>query len=131
MAVSSGIVFRPLCSPKLQSLFSPVVTHSRLSYSYSYSTTTTTTPSLIGGLFTSHRYGNGDWIHSRRLGVGGGVYASQRGFRKVRGRPTSAARKKQQKGKELELDVKICIEQQLPDDPEILVTFYSFHSLVV
>lgn len=38
----------------------------------------------------------------------------QRDYRKLRGRP--AVKKKN----ELELDVKICIEQQLPDDPEIL-----------
>lgn len=43
-------------------------------------------------------------IHSRRLEVVGGVYASHSGFRKVCCRP-SAARKKQ-KGKDLELDDK-------------------------
>ncbi|KAL4585897.1 hypothetical protein LXL04_010524 [Taraxacum kok-saghyz] len=54
-------------------------------------------------------------MHSRRLG--GKVSASQRGYRKVRGR---LAARKREKGKELEVDVRICLEEQLPDDPEIL-----------
>ncbi|KAK3022949.1 hypothetical protein RJ639_046767 [Escallonia herrerae] len=44
----------------------------------------------------------------------GKVLADQRGYRKVRRRPAK------NREKELELDVKICIEEQLPDDPEIL-----------
>jgi hypothetical protein len=50
-----------------------------------------------------------------------GVRASgggQREYRKVRSR--TPKRKK----KELELSVDICIEESLPDDPEILVGFY-------
>lgn len=43
----------------------------------------------------------------------GEVFASQRGYRKSRKRPSK------KKEKELELSVKICIEEQLPDDPEI------------
>ncbi|CAL5435640.1 unnamed protein product [Camellia sinensis] len=43
------------------------------------------------------------------------VFASQRGYRKVRRRPA-----KSRKEKELELNVDICIEEQLPDDSEIL-----------
>ncbi|XP_057479974.1 endoribonuclease YBEY, chloroplastic isoform X2 [Actinidia eriantha] len=50
-------------------------------------------------------------IVSRGLGK---VFASQRGYRKVRRRPAKS------KEKELELSVNICIEEQLPDDPEIL-----------
>ena len=42
------------------------------------------------------------------------VFASQRGYRKVRRRPAKS------KEKELELSVNICIKEQLPDDPEIL-----------
>lgn len=45
----------------------------------------------------------------------GKVFASLRGYRKTRRK--AAPRRKD----ELELDVKICIEEQLPDDPEILV----------
>lgn len=44
------------------------------------------------------------------------VSASQRGYRKVRRKPA-----KKSKEKELELSVSICIEDDLPDDPEILV----------
>ncbi|XP_065849126.1 endoribonuclease YBEY, chloroplastic isoform X3 [Euphorbia lathyris] len=44
-----------------------------------------------------------------------GISASQRGYRKVR---RQAVRKS--KGKELELSVSICIEDELPDDPELL-----------
>ncbi|WOG84073.1 hypothetical protein DCAR_0103253 [Daucus carota subsp. sativus] len=43
-----------------------------------------------------------------------GVFAEQRGYRKLRRR---AAKSKE---KELELCVKICVEEQLPDDPETL-----------
>ncbi|KAI3422780.1 uncharacterized protein J3R85_011673 [Psidium guajava] len=47
-------------------------------------------------------------------GVCGRVWASQRGYRKVRRR---AAKSKE---RELQLNVSICIEEDLPDDPEIL-----------
>lgn len=43
------------------------------------------------------------------------IFAAQRDYRKVRRR---AAKSKE---KELELNVSICIEEELPDDPEILV----------
>ncbi|KDP34180.1 hypothetical protein JCGZ_07751 [Jatropha curcas] len=46
--------------------------------------------------------------------ISGRVWAAQRGYRKVRRR---AARKSET---ELELNVSICIEEELPDDPEIL-----------
>ncbi|KAL2544813.1 haloacid dehalogenase-like hydrolase family protein [Forsythia ovata] len=46
------------------------------------------------------------------------VAVSRREYRKVRSRRPAAARKS--KEKELELSVKICIEEQLPEDPEIL-----------
>ncbi|KAF5748280.1 hypothetical protein HS088_TW04G00232 [Tripterygium wilfordii] len=42
------------------------------------------------------------------------VFAEQRGYRKVRRRTPKS------KEKELELNVTICIEEELPDDPEIL-----------
>ncbi|XP_021646547.2 endoribonuclease YBEY, chloroplastic [Hevea brasiliensis] len=47
--------------------------------------------------------------------IGGRVWAAQRGYRKVRRRPLPRI-----KDKELELNVSICIEEELPDDPEIL-----------
>ncbi|KZV44523.1 hypothetical protein F511_24940, partial [Dorcoceras hygrometricum] len=46
------------------------------------------------------------------------VAASRREYRKVRPRRVNAPRKK--KDKELELSVKICLEEQLPEDPETL-----------
>ena len=49
----------------------------------------------------------------------GRILASQRGYRKLRRRPAKS------KAKELELGVKICIEEELPDDPEILVFCYT------
>ncbi|XP_061951857.1 endoribonuclease YBEY, chloroplastic isoform X1 [Populus nigra] len=45
------------------------------------------------------------------------VWASHRGYRKVRRRPPAARRSKE---KDLELSVSICIEEGLPNDPEIL-----------
>ncbi|XP_073032105.1 endoribonuclease YBEY, chloroplastic-like isoform X2 [Primulina eburnea] len=44
--------------------------------------------------------------------------ASRRDYRKVRSRRVNATKKK--KEKELELSVKICLEEQLPEDPETL-----------
>ncbi|KAK6912764.1 Endoribonuclease YbeY [Dillenia turbinata] len=52
-----------------------------------------------------------DRISSRKLGA---VFASQREYRKVRRKPAKS------KEKEIELNVKICIEEGLPDDTEIL-----------
>ncbi|KAL4189332.1 hypothetical protein AMTRI_Chr08g206510 [Amborella trichopoda] len=49
-----------------------------------------------------------------------GYFASVRGFRKLRRRPQ--ARKQSPKEKKLELDVRICVEEELPDDPEVLST---------
>ncbi|KAJ6749297.1 ENDORIBONUCLEASE YBEY CHLOROPLASTIC [Salix purpurea] len=45
------------------------------------------------------------------------VWASQRGYREFRRRPAAARRSKK---KDLELNVSICIEEGLPNDPEIL-----------
>lgn len=47
------------------------------------------------------------------------ICASQRDYRKVRRRASKS------KEKELELDVNICIDEDLPDDPEILVELVS------
>lgn len=44
--------------------------------------------------------------------------AGRREYRKVRTKRVAAAKKS--KGKELELSVKICLEEQLPEDPEIM-----------
>ncbi|KAH6755113.1 haloacid dehalogenase-like hydrolase family protein [Perilla frutescens var. hirtella] len=46
------------------------------------------------------------------------VAAGRRDYRKVRSRRVAAAKKS--KEKELELSVKICLEEQLPEDPEIM-----------
>ncbi|KAG5225485.1 hypothetical protein OIU77_005077 [Salix suchowensis] len=45
------------------------------------------------------------------------VWASQRGYREFRRRPVAGRRSKK---KDLELNVSICIEEGLPNDPEIL-----------
>ncbi|KAJ7965915.1 haloacid dehalogenase-like hydrolase family protein [Quillaja saponaria] len=58
-----------------------------------------------------HAMCRNDGRHPRTLGI---VRGSQRDYRKVRRR---AAKSKE---KELQLSVDICIEEELPDDPEIL-----------
>ncbi|KAL1552386.1 endoribonuclease YBEY, chloroplastic-like [Salvia divinorum] len=57
---------------------------------------------------------------ARFSGRNGGVVvaAGRREYRKVRSRRVAGAKKS--KEKELELSVKICLEEQLPEDPEIL-----------
>ncbi|XP_072995436.1 endoribonuclease YBEY, chloroplastic-like isoform X1 [Typha latifolia] len=49
----------------------------------------------------------------------GGFFASLRGFRKVR-RRQAVSKKQTPKEKQLELSVKIGIEEEMPDDPEVL-----------
>ncbi|KAI6682269.1 hypothetical protein NL676_036150 [Syzygium grande] len=72
-------------------------------------------PSPLGtSLFGSKVGVLGAGNEKRLVGVWGRVWASQREYRKVRRR---AARSKE---RELELNVGICIEEDLPDDPEIL-----------
>ncbi|KAL3744443.1 hypothetical protein ACJRO7_013670 [Eucalyptus globulus] len=56
----------------------------------------------------------GDEERRQLAGGCGRVWASQRGYRKVRRRAGKS------KERELELNVSICIEEDLPDDPEIL-----------
>ncbi|CAI9093588.1 OLC1v1029129C1 [Oldenlandia corymbosa var. corymbosa] len=56
------------------------------------------------------------WSVARGFGK---VFASWRQYRQGRRKPV-AAKKKKSKERELELSVNICIEEQLPDDPEIL-----------
>lgn len=53
------------------------------------------------------------------------VAAGRREYRKVRSRRVPASAKKS-KEKELELSVKICLEEQLPEDPEIMVMTQFF-----
>lgn len=63
---------------------------------------------------------NGSCIAPRFGGKNGNaVVAARREYRKVRSRRVAAANKN--KEKELELSVKICLEEQLPEDPEIMV----------
>lgn len=73
-------------------------------------------------LFSSALSCREDWSSNRGLGK---VFAEQRGYRKVRRRPAK------NKEKELELDVKICIEEQLPDDPEIMVSLSLYMHIIV
>ncbi|CAL9187207.1 endoribonuclease YBEY, chloroplastic [Musa acuminata AAA Group] len=49
----------------------------------------------------------------------GGFFANLRGFRKVR-RKQAASKKEAPKDKQLQLDVKIGIEEEMPKDPEVL-----------
>lgn len=60
-------------------------------------------------------------------GFFGGCFASLRGFRKARRRP-AAKKQPPPKERQLELDVKICLEEELPDDPEVLVSSFFFVS---
>ncbi|XP_043720317.1 endoribonuclease YBEY, chloroplastic-like isoform X2 [Telopea speciosissima] len=71
------------------------------------------TDSLIFGR-GYHVLSRADRTTSSRAVRAGRIFATDRGYRKVRHR---LGKKKE---KELELDVKICIEEELPDDPEIL-----------
>lgn len=72
-----------------------------------------------------HALFRGDEARVLKL-VGGTVWAAgQRGYRKVRRRATAKS-----KQKELELNVSICIEEELPDDPEILVPPRFSYSLL-
>ncbi|PSR89329.1 Phosphatase [Actinidia chinensis var. chinensis] len=75
----------------------------------SYASISHLASSVFGRRLNTSRYEHR--IVSRGLGK---VFASQRGYRKVRRRPAKS------KEKELELSVNICIEEQLPDDPETL-----------
>ncbi|RRT50237.1 hypothetical protein B296_00051889 [Ensete ventricosum] len=50
----------------------------------------------------------------------GGFFANLRGFRKVR-RRQAASKKEATKDKQLQLDVKIGIEEEMPKDPEVLL----------
>ncbi|XP_039116452.1 endoribonuclease YBEY, chloroplastic-like isoform X2 [Dioscorea cayenensis subsp. rotundata] len=55
---------------------------------------------------------------SQSPGPFSGFFATLRGFRKLRRRP--AVKKQPPQEKQVELKVNICIEEQMPDDPEIL-----------
>lgn len=55
----------------------------------------------------------------------GGFFTNQRGYRKTR-RGLAAVKKQAPKEKKLELNVSICIEEELPEDPEVLVRFLGF-----
>nr|CAD1833970.1 unnamed protein product [Ananas comosus var. bracteatus] len=57
--------------------------------------------------------------YSHTLRPFAGFFVNLRGFRKVR-RRQAAAKKQPTKEKQLELDVQIAIEEELPDDPEVL-----------
>lgn len=64
--------------------------------------------------------GEGEEARAPRSSCSGRPWAAQkRNYRKVRRR----AGKSKQTEKELELSVSICIEDDLPDDPEILVIY--------
>lgn len=68
----------------------------------------------ISSLF-DHRFQVASCKNGRFSRGFGPVFAEKREYRNLR------RRSHKKKEKELELDVKICIEEQLPDDPEILV----------
>ncbi|CAL8102427.1 unnamed protein product [Prunus armeniaca] len=71
--------------------------------------------SLFGWKF--HSLCGDEWRGAARPPLlSGPIYSSQREYRKMRRRTT----KTKEKEKEIELDVSICIEEDLPDDPEVL-----------
>nr|XP_025659270.1 endoribonuclease YBEY, chloroplastic isoform X3 [Arachis hypogaea] len=75
-------------------------------------------PSKCSSLFARgfHALCERNEAKKKRLGLVGAVRAGQREYRKLRRR----APKAKAKPKELELCVDICIEEDLPDDPEVL-----------
>ncbi|KAI3468172.1 hypothetical protein Pfo_024835 [Paulownia fortunei] len=84
-------------------------------------------PPLRFQITTSYGFGRGRFNSNnnscivRRFGGKNGnvvAAAARREYRKVRSRRVAAAKKS--KEKELELSVKICLEEQLPEDPEIM-----------
>lgn len=77
--------------------------------------------SSISLLFSIRRRCLSDvWRCGDEWSVKKGIFAEQRGYRKLRRRAVK------NKEKELELCVKICVEEQLPEDPETLVYFCVF-----
>ncbi|EHA8590481.1 endoribonuclease YBEY, chloroplastic [Cocos nucifera] len=77
--------------------------------------------SVLCSPFSSDSQRRGFHVSSRYLRspvLFGGFFGSLRGFRKTRRRLT--AKKQALKEKQLELDVKISIEEELPNDPEVL-----------
>ncbi|VFQ62070.1 unnamed protein product [Cuscuta campestris] len=107
---------RAISSTSVAAASFPLRSHSRLSppsTCFSFPTVSTK-PSLI----FERRFGNGarrkyfgSWSVERLFGR---VFLSRREYRKHSRRPAK------RKGKELELSVNICIEEQLPDDSEVL-----------
>lgn len=84
-------------------------------------------PSAISGLWVGNEFGNGGgWRILRKSGMsvlcggsgsgGVGFGGGDRGYRRLRRKAVKSNRK----AKELELSVKILIEEGLPNDPEIL-----------
>ncbi|XP_021819479.1 uncharacterized protein LOC110761322 [Prunus avium] len=72
--------------------------------------------SLFGWRF--HSLCGDEWRGAARPPLlSGPIYSSQREYRKMRRRATKT---KEKEKKEIELDVSICIEEDLPDDPEVL-----------
>lgn len=92
------------------------------------------TTSCLGNASLSGRIrfdcNNGSRSARRFGGRNGNVVAAagRREYRKMRSRRVAAAKKS--KEKELELSVQICLEEQLPEDTEIMVLFqYSLASV--
>ncbi|PWA97568.1 haloacid dehalogenase-like hydrolase family protein [Artemisia annua] len=116
---AAALIFRPLTFPPSTTTTTTTtsLSSSFINRNISYSTSRL----YSGGLFSGgYNYG-GDWRMLSGIGRGNVCCAAQqRGYRKVRGRPNARRKGERAKGKELELDVRICIEEQLPDDPEIL-----------
>lgn len=83
---------------------------------------------LASSLLLPSRISEGGYLPSPRdscfTGALGVLFvgASRRWYRKVRRSPR--VRPRRTKEKPLELDVEICIEEELPEDPQLLVNFY-------
>ncbi|KAH6783156.1 haloacid dehalogenase-like hydrolase family protein [Perilla frutescens var. hirtella] len=75
-------------------------------------------PAEAASILERRRFGSDSRLRLGGRNVDVVVAAGRREYRKVRSRRVAAAKKS--KEKELELSVKICLEEQLPEDPEIM-----------
>lgn len=106
----------PLSNPLLTTAFSSIHSSSSLSFTPKFNRFRVLWLSKHSAFGKNFHALSGEGDGRLLRPTGGRVWAAQRGYRKVRRR---AVPKIKEKG--LELNVSICIEEKLPDDPEILV----------
>ncbi|KAG8635894.1 endoribonuclease YBEY, chloroplastic isoform X2 [Manihot esculenta] len=105
----------PLSNPLLTTAFSSIHSSSSLSFTPKFNRFRVLWLSKHSAFGKNFHALSGEGDGRLLRPTGGRVWAAQRGYRKVRRR---AVPKIREKG--LELNVSICIEEKLPDDPEIL-----------